>query len=284
MKRAIVGLMMLGLVGVASAETLTYLTTGDHSWTNSANWTNSLGAADVPEAGDTVNVEDTSSFSEGVVITDGTAAAAAELNLGPVSGSGYATIEEGATLTLSLKLNLAGKHATSGRLTNRGTLTARGIGCPNGSAYLWNYGTINLTGTADIDMYNSRNCFFRQYAGSITCDDLYLRGAGGFTARFDMMGGTVVGDALTTDDPSTGAVLNLTGGTMTFNDVTFFDSANNTMTVQSPGMLVVTKDMRTYLQAAIDGGQITSDADLSLTYVDGNTILKVPAGTLVSIQ
>ena len=58
----------------------------------------------------------------------------------------------------------------------------------------------------------------------------------------------------------------------------------NTMHVRFPGMLIIRgQDKTNDLQAAINAGQIESDGDLDLSYVGGNTFLKV-SGTVYQAE
>ena len=247
MKRAVVGLMMLGLIGVANASTFT----NSGLWNVAANWD-----AGIPDGNTDANIWGArDNTSEHAVITNYTASArdvSLKTGLNAAGSGGNLTVEADGVLN-ARSVNVS----KSGRVTNRGMMDLSSsviLGSTKGEVY--NYGTI------DTDANLSMNK----------------------TVTFNMLGGTFNGVSLNSGTTA-GQKVNLYGGTMTFNDVTCFDAANLTMTVRSPGMLIIEgQDKRTYLQTAIDAGKITCDEDLGLFYVDGNTILKVPAGTVISIQ
>jgi len=290
MKRLIVGLIVMGLVGAASAEDMTFVTGGDRLWTTAANWeTNGLAARRIPTTGDDVVVDgllnDIDSARDHLYI-DSPTAEADTLTLAKAGGSldnnqAWVTINSGAQLTLSgnLEMNQGSgdaSHRKYGHLTNYGTLSAAAIpGFNNGGYTINNHGTMTFTG--NINMDQSRAAVFTQHAGSLTVGDLGVaaRNNSNVLPVFNMYGGTVTGTTLSSS--TYGGQLNLHGGRMRFGDVNFFSGTNSLIDVQFPGILVVEgQDMTNYLQTAIDNGQITSDGVLDLSYVGGNTILHVP--------
>ena len=242
MKRAIVGLILLGLVGVANASI--FSNNVDNLWTTAGNWS----------AGEPTGSTDCSiARYQSAVITNYTASAR--------------------NLALSAGLNAAGSGGNL-RVEADGVLNARAV-ISGKNARLWNYGEVNLTTSF---VWGSNATVGYNYGTIDTTQDLSINKIASFNNY-----GTFNGDTLAAGG-NAGAKLNLRGGTMTFDDVTFFD-LNNTMTVQRPGMLIIEgQDKRPYLQTAIDDGKITSDEVLGLFYVGGNTILKVPVGTVIAVQ
>jgi len=254
MKRVIIGLIMVGMAGVAHAAVFTNVTAdtnGDYLWSNTDNWDPEA----VPTNTTAVNIwsdSGSAAHAHAVIDTNYTAyAAAIKLEAG---GSGAKT---GGRLTIDAGGILNATSLTAAKNTdfwNYGVINLAGkLSWGSTAAAGFNYGTINLTNGGDLSL--SKGSF--NNSGDFTGDDLMGPGGGG--------------------------TLNLTGGTMTFNDVSYFDVAN-TMNVQFPGMLVVEgQDMTNDLQTAIDLGRIESGGDLDLSSVGGNTFLKV-SGTVYQAE
>jgi len=293
MKRAIIGLIMLGLAGVAMADTIDYTNVGgDRLWSNAANWTNSVGAQVVPTSNDTVSVFGTTAATGLQIQTNNAQAAAMQVgqNYSKVGGvlitpgsDGHAAIVSGGTLTLTGQLNVSAQN-NSATFENEGTLDVGSMQLYRGTLNFTNSGTIASSGTIYI---GRRDASAFSNTGDITCGLLSL-GNQTQNVTFNMDGGTVVGSRL--DTMGGGAQMNLHGGTMTFNDVDIFDtgetwSGNYTMDVQNDGMLVVTKNMVSYLETAISSNWITGGPGLRVSLVDGDTIVDAPPpGTIMAIH
>ena len=280
---------MLGLAGVAMADTIDYTNVGgDRLWSNAANWTNSVGAQVVPTAGDTVRVNGTGASTGLLIYTNNAEAAAMNVGLPydkdvTPGADGHAAIVSGGVLTLSGQLNLSAQ-GNSAFFENAGTLNIGSLRMYRGNLSFVNSGTINSSGTFYI---GRRDASTFHNTGDITCGLLSL-GNQTQNVTFNMDGGTVVGTRL--DTMGSGAQINLHGGTMTFNDVDIFDtgetwSGNYSMDVQPPGMLVVTKNMVSYLETAISSNWITGGPGLRVSLVDGDTIVdSPPVGTIMAIH
>jgi len=283
MKRAIIGLIMLGLAGVSMADTIDYTNVGgDRLWSNAANWTNSVGAQVVPTSNDTVSVFGTTAATGLLINTNNAEAAAMQVGL-PQSARGDATIRSNGVLTITGQLNVSAQ-GRSAIFENAGTLNIGELRMYRGNLSFVNSGTINSSGTFYI---GRRDTATFENTGDITCGLLSL-GNQTQNVTFSMDGGTVVGTRL--DTMGGGAQINLHGGTMTFNDVDIFDtgetwSGNYSMDVQPPGMLVVTKNMVSYLETAISSNWITGGPGLRVSLVDGDTIVdSPPVGTIMAIH
>jgi len=251
MKRVIVGMILLGLASVASAEFLE-LKGGDGQWTTVGNWyTNLTTDAHGALPGSTDDVRITGAM---------------ELS--------------GASVTVS-DVYVSGDNVTSltdFTITNA-TLNANDFYFGR-DADLYNYGTINLSG--EIDITSKRSPTFYNYGvvtgGSGSSLNLNQYGV------FRMEGGTFTADTLSSGNGSGTCVISLNSGTMTFDDVTYFDNPYRTMNVSGGKLVVEGENMVTYFRDAIAAGALTGLTAANVTMVGENTVFPVPAGTVISIK
>jgi len=251
MKRAIVGMILLGLVGVASAEILE-LKGGDGQWTTVGNWYTNL-------------------------TTDAHGALPGPTDDARITG---AMELSGASVTVD-DVFVSGDNITSltdFTITNA-TLNANDIDFGR-DADLYNYGTINLSG--EIDITAKRSPTFYNY-GHVTGDSgstLHLNQYG----RFRMLGGTFTGDTLSSGSSDGTCVIDLNSGTMTFDDVTYFDNADRIMNVTDGKLIIEGTNIVSTLQGYV-GTKITGITTDLIVYVGGDTIVNYHRkGTVVSIK
>jgi len=290
MKRAIVGLILLGLVGVSSAITVDYVTTGSHSWTDTGNWeTNGVAYAGLPVGGDIVYVDGTTAANGAIVNT--TTAVGGNTALGDNAANGHLTINEGAKLTLTATGNLTMGGTGGGVLNNAGTLSANRIIFGTGNNYITNSatGVMNL-GVFGITMDGKNNSTFEN-SGIINAGTLQFDGAkSGGLMQFNMNGGAFNGTGKlgikdsNADGRYTGEI-NLYGGTMTFTDVTYFDHAASTMDIKNDGKLIIEgTNAVSYFETAIASGQLTGVTALDVTFDAPDTRIFIRKGTVISIK
>jgi len=253
---------------------------GDNSWTNTANWS----LATVPAATDDVYV--LTAGADMLQINTGNAVAS-EMNLGSDSFSGDAAIGSGGVLTLSGQLYINSKNRVSD-FENEGTLNVGSLQLYRGTLQFTNSGTIASSG--DI-MMGRRDTATFDNTGDITCDDLLL-GNQSVNVTFNMLGGTVEGTKLAPWNVvgTSGGLLNLHAGTMTFDDVSLFDAnsvcyGNYSMDVQYPGRLVVEGlDLESEFENAITDGYLTGGSGLVVSYVGGDTIIYVNTAPVFTVD
>lgn len=254
MKRAIIGLIMLGLAGVAQAALYTNTVAGS-LWETATNWDTGV----VPDSNTAVEIAglNADGFRGRATVASNYTAYATTITLnrgsnGEATG-GNLTIAGTGTLNATSLLG-----AKNSRLTVDlgGVLNLAGnISWNANKAVANNNGTINLTAGGDLDVgQNAGNSFNNS--------------------------GIFSGDVLEGD-----GILNLTGGTMTFGGQTFFTSDGGVVNVSNDGQLIFTdQDIVSTLQGYVDT-KITGITTDLIVYVGEDTIVNYHRkGTVVSVK
>jgi len=250
MKRAIVGLIMLGLVGVAHAVELELTNNGDNQWSTTNNWVlrgTTTPHGSLPTASDRVWVT-------GAMEIDGAGSA------DNVSMNQAAVFTIASNATLNARALLGGKTAD-----------------------IYNYGTVTLS--LGVTM-GSTGCEMFNYGDITASGDLSFNKGG----DFHMLGGTFNGNEILTGNKAGASVLNLHGGTMTFDDINLFDTdgtfyGSYTMDVANDGKLIIEgQNMVTYFRDAISSNLLTGVTASDVSYDGDHTYVHIRKGTVVSIK
>jgi hypothetical protein len=245
MKRAVIGLIMLGLAGIAGAENIAFDNGGgDGLWSNTNNWD----LARLPTTGD----KTTLGAIGGPVLVDAAGAATHNLTLGTALTIGSAG-------TLSSRAVIFGSAAS---ITNNGTLnTLLYIALNKSSSVFVNTGDIN--GVGDVSM-TIKGGTFNMLDG--TYDSVGSLGATGTSGFLNLHGGTMTFTDVDWFD--TGAAYY--GGYE-------IDVAND-------GELIVSgTNMVSYFQQAITDGHLTGVNADQVTFSGGNTIVAIPEPATIGL-
>ena len=261
-KKAILGLIILNIAGVAQATEFNSLT--DTVWQTLGNWSASL-----PDAATNASIYGN--------------------NAGGVDSGAHAVIDNFTAYTRNLALNLGSNSTGSGgslTVTATGQLNARMV-VMDKSTELNNYGTVNLSQNFIISA--NRVNAYNHTGAAITASSLEIRKNG----TFHMLGGTFssTGSLGVQDAKGPGGHLNVHGGTMNFTDTDWFDSSvtdwvlgDYTIDFAGAGELVFDLDdttgetrygaLVTTIGAAMTAGHITTDgvASSGATMVTDDTL------------
>ncbi len=243
--KAMTGLVLLGLAGVAHAVTLEFSNDSGNQWSMVPNW-DERGTDPVVPATALPTVND------GVSIAENQSVQIDAMN--------------------AVSKNLTMEEDSSATITANGTLAARIFTHRKNSTFT-NNGTLNLE--LFYNLISLRSEVFN--TGTIRVDGLKVKK----NATFNMLAGTFVSSG-GLHAAGSGGVLNLHGGTMTFTDVDWFDTGADyygdyKIDIANDGILVITGANRvSYLQAAITDGYLTGATADEVTFDGSDTKVDIP--------
>ncbi|MGB0414721.1 MAG: hypothetical protein ACPGJU_09780 [Coraliomargarita sp.] len=258
-KTVTIGLITLGLGGAAHAADQDF--TGDYN----NNWVDTSADGSTGDSNWHLNKTTTDSYvlptaNDKVRILSGVSAV---INSGDAATSAALTIQSNSSLTvdgtLDAKNILMGNSAT---LTNSGTLDIRDLSMNSAGAVVHNSGSI--TGSD----------------GGASTGGLFIRNNGVFnnTGTYTAPGALAVSGGTA----EYGGTLNLSGGTMTFTGIDWFDTGTDqygkyTIAMSGTSQLVIEgQNLVSYFQQAITDGHLTGVTADQVTFDGLDTFVAIP--------